>query len=65
MTNSLLDVFKTIVSTFSGFYNLLSTPINELIGINVLSDDITVITFMFGAGLVVFVVAVLVKWFVP
>lgn len=65
MTQNLLKIFLDICNTFSTIATFFTTPINELLGVDIFGSDITILTAMLGAGLTVFIGYTLLKWVIP
>lgn len=62
MTTFFLDSFKTICNTFSDFHFIFTRDINTIFGVTYFDPGFTLGHVMFGAGVFVFITAVVVKW---
>lgn len=65
MTQNLLNLLSLIIETFSNLADFFTTPIDDLLKVQIFGDDITILTAMFGAGLTIFIGYTLLKWVIP
>lgn len=65
MTQNFLKLLSDICDTFSKITTTFTTPIDELLKVEIFGNDVTILGALIGAGVTIFVGYTLLKWVIP